>query len=226
LKREWCIPPKRDAEFVCAMEHVLDVYQRPFDASEPLVCMDETTKQLTQEVIEPLAPEPGRPARYDTLYRRNGVGVIFMFFAPLAGWRRVNVAQGKTRLDWAHQVKQLLDVDYPRARRVHLVLDNLNTHTGASLYEAFAPQEAHRLLSRLVFHYTPKHGSWLNMAEIELSVLSRQCLKRRIANLSLLAQEVTDWQTARNQRGAKANWQFKTKDARIKLRKLYPSLEA
>lgn len=205
------------------MEHVLDVYHQRANANQPVVCMDETTKQLTDEVIAPLPVRPGQPERYDTLYKRNGVGVIFMFFEPLAGWRRVSVTEGKTRLDWAHQIKQLLDVDYPKARKVHLVMDNLNTHGGASLYEAFEPQEAHRLLSRLQFHYTPKHGSWLNMAEIELSVLSRQCLNRRIANLAALRQEVDAWQTSRNQHKAKANWRFKTKDARIKLRKLYPT---
>jgi hypothetical protein len=207
------------------MEHVLGVYHSQFDADEPVVCMDETTKQLTEAVIAPTAAREGRPERYDTLYKRNGVGVIFMFFEPLAGWRRVSVAEGKTRLDWAHQIKWLLDVDYPEAHRLHLVLDNLNTHTGGSLYEAFAPEEAHRLLDRLVFHYTPKHGSWLNMAEIELSVLSRQCLRRRIATLTALDREVEAWATSRNQQKSKATWRFKTKDARIKLRQLYPTVE-
>jgi len=205
------------------MEQVLDVYTRPYDAEEPLVCMDETTKQLTQEVIDPLPARPGQPERYDTLYKRNGVAVLFMFFEPLRGWRKVNVTEGKTRLDWAHQVKQLLEHHYPRAKKVHLVLDNLNTHNGASLYEAFAPEEAHRLLSRLEFHYTPKHGSWLNMAEIELSVLSRQCLSRRIPGLDILRNEIGAWDTERNQKQATINWHFKTQDARIKLRKLYPT---
>jgi hypothetical protein len=205
------------------MEQVLDVYTRPYNAEEPLVCMDETTKQLTREEIDPLPARPGQPERYDTLYKRNGVAVLFMFFEPLNGWRKVNVSEGKTRLDWAHQVKQLLEHHYPRAKKVHLVLDNLNTHNGASLYEAFAPEEAHRLLSRLEFHYTPKHGSWLNMAEIELSVLSRQCLSRRIPELGILRNEIGAWQTQRNQKKAMIKWHFKTQDARIKLRKLYPT---
>ena len=206
------------------MEHVLDEYAQPYDPEEPRICMDETTKQLTKEVIEPLPPTPGTLRRYDTLYKRNGVAVLFMFFEPLRGWRQVNVAESKTRLDWAQQVKELLDVQYPTARKVHLIMDNLNTHNGASLYEAFAPEEAHRLLSRLKFHYTPKHGSWLNVAEIELSVLSRQCLNRRIADLEVLRREVAAWQQSRNQAKAKVNWHFRTPDARIKLRKLYPTL--
>jgi len=206
------------------MEHVLDLYQSAPNADEPLVCMDETTKQLTLEEIAPLPAEPGRSRRYDTLYRRNGVAVIFMFFAPHLGWRRVEVREGKTRLDWAHAVRRLLEADYPDARKIHLVLDNLNTHGGASLYEAFPAEEAHRLLQRLEFHYTPKHGSWLNMAEIELSVLSRQCLNRRIADRETLRDETHAWQSARNAKKIGANWQFKTEDARIKLDKLYPTV--
>ena len=201
---------------------MLDEYARPYDPDEPEVCMDETTKQLAEEVIAPLPPAPGRPARFDTLYRRNGVATLFMFFEPLRGWRRVNVAQGKTRIDWAWQVKELLDMHYPDAKRVHLVMDNLNTHNGASLYAAFPPEEAHRLLSRLVFHYTPKHGSWLNLAEIEFSVLSRQCLGRRIPNLETLHYELRAWYTQRNESKKKANWHFRTQDARIKLSRLYP----
>lgn len=201
------------------MEHTLDLYHQPYNPDEPVICMDETTKQLIQEVIEPQAAIAGRPRRYDTLYKRSGVAVLFMFFEPLAGWRRVAVTEGKTRLDWAYQIKHLLDVDYPHVRKIHLVLDNLNTHNGGSLYEAFSPTEAHRLLDRLEFHHTPKHGSWLNMAEIELSVLSRQCLNRRIANLATLSQETEAWQAERNESKTGANWQFKTKDARIILKK-------
>lgn len=186
--------------------------------------MDETTKQLTQEVIEPIPPAPGRPYRYDTLYKRNGVAVIFIFFEALRGWRQVNVTEGKTRIDWAWQIKELLDVHYPHAKKVHLVMDNLNTHNGASLYQTFSPEEAHRLLSRLEFHYTPKHGSWLNVAEIELSVLSRQCLNRRIPNREELNRELNAWQRDRNQTKSKVHWQFTTQDARIKLRKLYPTI--
>jgi len=223
LKEEWCIPPEQNAEFVYAMENTLELYQQPYDPQEPKVCIDETTKQLTQEVIEPLPAEPGQPERFDTLYKRNGVATIFMLFEPLGGWRRVAVTEGKTRLDWAWQVRQLLDEDYPEVRKVHLVMDNLNTHGGASLYEAFAPEEARRLLSRLEFHYTPKHGSWLNMAEIELSVLSRQCLDRRIPDGPTLVREIKAWQKDRNNLASKVNWQFTTKDARIKLRRLYPS---
>ncbi len=206
------------------MEHVLDLYHWAPNADEPLVCMDETTKQLTIEQIAPLSPKPGQPRRYDTLYRRNGVAALFMFFAPHLGWRRVATREGKTRLDWAQEVRRLLEEDFPHARKIHLVLDNLNTHGGASLYEAYSPDEAHRLLERLEFHYTPKHGSWLNMAEIELSVLSRQCLRRRLGNRETLSAETLAWQTIRNAEKIGANWQFKTEDARIKLRKLYPTL--
>jgi len=206
------------------MEQVLDLYAKPWNPDEPVVNMDETTKQLTEEVIEPLSPLPGEPQRFDTLYKRNGVAVLFMFFEALRGWRRVNVTESKTRKDWAWQIKELLDVHYPKAKKIHLVMDNLNTHDGSSLYEAFPPEEAHRLLSRLEFHYTPKHGSWLNVAEIELSVLSRQCLNRRIPDLGVLHDEIEAWQLERNQTRTKVNWQFTTHDARIKLRKLYPTI--
>lgn len=206
------------------MENILEVYQQPYDPNEPKVNMDETTKQLTAEVIEPLPLEPGKPRRFDTLYQRNGVATLFLFYEPLRGWRRVTVTEGKTRLDWAHQVKRLLDEDYPHARKVHLIMDNLNTHNGASLYEAFPPAEARRLLSRLAFHYTPKHGSWLNMAEHEFSVLSRQCLARRIADAPTLIRELTAWENDRNNQPAPAQWRFTTEDARIKLSKLYPTI--
>lgn len=206
------------------MESVLELYHKPYDRNEPVVCMDETTKQLTAEVREPMAVSAGRPERFDTHYRRNGVATIFMHFEPLRGWRKINVTEGRTRVDWAHQIRSLLDEHYPRARKLHWVMDNLNTHGGASFYEAFAPEEARRLLDRIEFHYTPKHGSWLNVAEIELSILSRQCLNRRIAEASTLIREIESWQTDRNHRASKVRWQFTTKDARIKLRKLYPSL--
>jgi hypothetical protein len=205
------------------MENTLELYHRPYDPQEPVVCMDETTKQLTQEVIEPLPAQPGQPERFDTLYRRNGVATIFMLFEPLGGRRRVAVTESKTRLDWAWQIKRLMDEDYPDVRKVHLVMDNLNTHGGASLYEAFAPTEARRLLARLEFHHTPKHGSWLNMAEIELSVLSRQCLDRRIPDAPALIAEIDAWQSDRNNRAGAMRWRFTTADARIKLRRLYPS---
>lgn len=206
------------------MENTLELYHQPYDPQEPVVCMDETTKQLTREVIEPLPVAPGRPERFDTLYQRNGVATLFMMFEPLSGWRRVSVSESKTRLDWAWQVKRLLDEDYPNVRKVHLLMDNLNTHGGASLYEAFAPREARRLLSRLVFHHTPRHGSWLNMAEIELSVLSRQCLNRRIPDAAALVRELEAWQANRNSQACKVKWRFTTNDARIKLHRLYPTL--
>lgn len=206
------------------MEQVLDLYALPQNPEEPVICMDETTKQLTREVIDPLPAQPGEPSRYDTLYKRNGVAVLFIFFCALGGWRQVNVAEGKTQVDWAWQIKELLDVHYPEAKKIHLVMDNLNTHTGASLYKAFPPEEAHRLLSRLEFHYTPKHGSWLNIAEIELSVLSRQCLNRRIPDREELRQEIEAWQKERNESRVKVYWQFRTDDARIKLAKLYPTI--
>lgn len=206
------------------MESVLELYHKPYDRMEPVVCMDETTKQLTAEVREALPASAGRPERFDTHYRRNGVATLFMHFEPLRGWRKIEVTEGKTRVDWAHQIRSLLDEHYRRARKVHLVMDNLNTHSGASLYEAFAPEEARRLLDRLELHYTPKHGSWLNVAEIELSVLSRQCMDRRIADAPALIHEIDRWQTDRNHRPSKVRWQFTTQDARIKLRKLYPTL--
>lgn len=205
------------------MEDVLDLYKRPYCPQEPVLTMDETTKQLTMEVIDPLPACPGHQQRYDTLYKRNGVAAVFMFFEPLAGWRRVNVTESKTRLDWAWQIRNVLEDRYPAARKVHLVLDNLNTHNGASLYEAFPPDEARRLLERLEFHYTPKHGSWLNVAEIELSVLSRQCLNRRIPDGPTLINEINAWQSDRNNKAAKVDWQFTTEDARIKLKRLYPT---
>ena len=206
------------------MEHVLDLYQRPYDPDEPVVCLDETTKQLTAEVIEPLPARPGQPQRSDTLYRRAGVATLFILFEPLAGRRWVTVSEGKRRVDWAWQVRRLLEEHYPQARRVHLVMDNLNTHNGASLYEAFEPELARRLLTRLQFHYTAVHGSWLNVAELELSVLSRQCLDRRIADAQQLQAEIDAWQRGRNNRANRVDWQFTCQTARIKLKHLYPSL--
>lgn len=205
------------------MEEVLELYKRPYHPREPVLTMDETTKQLTMEVIEPLPSYPGQPERYDTLYKRNGVATIFMFFEPLSGWRQVNVSEGKTRVEWAWQMREILDTRYHTARKIHMVLDNLNTHNGASFYEAFPPQEARRLLERLEFHYTPKHGSWLNVAEIELSVLSRQCLNRRVPDGPTLISEIDTWLSDRNNNATKVNWQFTTEDARIKLKRLYPS---
>ena len=208
------------------MEDVLTVYKQEYDPDKSLICMDETSKQLTHETRHPIAARPGEPKRYDYEYRRNGVCNLFMFSEPLMGRRHVSVTKSRTKLDWAAQIKDLLDVHYPEARKVTLVMDNLNTHTGASLYEAFEPQEARRLLDRLDIHYTPKHGSWLNMAEIELGVLSRQCLNRRIADQEKLSTEVAAWEARRNAADSKVDWRFTTDDARIKLKRLYPTISA
>jgi len=224
LKQQWCIPPKANAAFVCAMEDILEVYRRPHDPHKPLVCMDETTKQLTRETRRTVPAQPGIPARFDFEYERNGVSNLFMFYEPFGGNRYVSVTDRRTKVDWAFEIKELLDNHYPDAKKVILVMDNLNTHTGGSLYQAFAPDEARRLLNRLEIHYTPKHGSWLNIAEIELRVLTSQCLKRRIGDKQTLKQEVAQWQHKRNFLQAKVDWRFSTDDARIKLKRLYPTL--
>jgi len=206
------------------MEDVLAVYHRPYDPRFPQVCMDETSKQLVGETRTPLPAAPGRRARIDYEYARHGVRNLFVFVEPLRGWRHVRVTERRTKADWAHAIQDLVDVHYPAAERIVLVLDNLNTHVGAALYEAFPPAEARRLLDRLELHYTPPHGSWLNMAEIELSVLSRQCLDRRIPDHDTLVQEVAAWETRRNAHHTTISWRFTTADARIKLKRLYPSL--
>ena len=205
------------------MEDVLDVYTQPYDKDQPLVCMDETSKQQIREVRLPIGCEPGRERRYDSHYKRNGVSNLFMFFAPLDGWRHVKVTDRRTKIDWAWAMRELVDECFPDAEKITVVMDNLNTHSPSSLYEAFAPEEAKRILDRLELHYTPKHGSWLNMAEIELSVLARECLRRRIADQRALRREVAAWEAARNTKGSTVNWRFTTKDARIKLNRLYPS---
>jgi hypothetical protein len=187
--------------------------------------MDESSKQQTLEIRVPLPVEPGKPERFDTEYERNGVSNVFMFFEPLAGKRVVNVTNQRTAIDWAYQIRELVDIHYPNAKRITLVMDNLNTHVGGSLYKAFPPQEARRILERLEIHYTPKHGSWLNMAEIELSILSRQCLDRRIPDQATLREEVAAWVDARNARARPMEWRFTTEDARIKLKKLYPLIK-
>lgn len=206
------------------MEDTLDVYKKPYDSSHPVVCMDESSKQHTKEVRQSIEAKEGKPERYDTEYERNGVSNIFMFFEPLAGWRNVIVTDRRTALDWAYQIQALVDHYYPEATKIKLVMDNLNTHVGASLYKAFPPEEARRILEKLEIHYTPKHGSWLNMAEIELSVLSRQCLDQRIPDQQTLKMEVKSWVEKRNQNPSPMNWRFTTKDARIKLKRLYPKL--
>lgn len=208
------------------MEDTLEVYKAQYDPAHPVVCMDESSKQLTKEVRSPIEPKKGEPERYDTEYERNGVSSLFMFFEPLAGWRNVNVTDRRTAVDWAYQVRELVDQHYPEANKITLVMDNLNTHVGASLYKAFAPEEARRILEKLEFRYTPKHGSWLNMAEIELSILSRQCLDRRIPDQETLKNEVRAWKENRNNFPSPMNWRFTTEDARIKLKRLYPTIPA
>jgi transposase len=207
------------------MEDVLDVYTRPYDPLRPQVCMDETSKQLLRDTREPLPMEPGRPERRDYEYERGGVANVFMFMEPLAGRRWIDITEHRTKGDWAHQIEELLDVRYPEAERIVLVMDNLNTHTPASLYETFEPEEAKRLAEKLEIHYTPKHGSWLNMAEIELSVLSRQCLERRVPDFEALEREAHAWQDRRDGAGITVDWRFSTDDARIKLKRLYPSFQ-
>ena len=207
------------------MEDVLEVYKRPYDSEHPVVCLDETSKQLIGEVAVPVPAAPGQVAHYDYEYVRNGVANIFMIFEPLAGRRQVEVTDRRTKKDYALCLRKVADELYPDAEVIVLVQDNLNTHSPASLYEAFDPAEARRLMNRFEVHYTPKHGSWLDMAEIELGILGRQCLARRIDNVEDLRRETKTWKTDRDAAKAKVNWQFTTADARIKLRKLYPSIE-
>ena len=225
MKKGWCLPGAPSAEFVAAMEDVLEVYHRPYDVEHPVVCLDECSKQLIGEVREPLPPKPGHVAKQDSEYERKGTANVFMAVEPLAGQRTTRVTDRRTRVDWACFVQVLLVSVYPLAKKIVLVMDNLNTPGIASLYEAFAPAVARALAERLEIHYTPKHGSWLNMAETELSVLAGQCLDRRIDDRAWMAREVAAWQTARNARQARINWQFKTADARIKLKRLYPSFD-
>ncbi len=229
--KRYCIPERDRARFVAQMEEVLDVYAAPVEENCPLVCMDEASKQLLGDVTPPLAMEPakpdtqrpGKPKREDYHYARGGVRSIFMFFAPHLGWRRVAAGRRRTRVDWARQIRRLVDEDFPNARHITLVCDNLNTHAKASLYEAFEPAEAHRLASKLHIVYTPRNGSWLNVAEIELSILSEQCPDRRIATAEDLDRELAAWNKSRNDQAGKVRWQFTTADARIKLRRLYPT---
>jgi hypothetical protein len=216
------IPPDHNAEFVACMEDVLDLYERPYDARFPVVNMDEQPIQLIGETRIPLPPSPGQTEKYDYEYRRNGTAVNFLFTEPLASWRKVSVRETKTMVDWAQEIRTLLDVDYPQAEKVILICDNLNTHKIASLYEAFPPEEAKRLRDRLEIHYTPKHGSWLNVAEIELSLLTRQCLQRRLNDIQTVRQEATAWYQTRNEKRKSVDWQFRCEDARIKLKRLYP----
>ncbi|HWT77864.1 MAG TPA: IS630 family transposase [Candidatus Methylomirabilis sp.] len=223
--KTWCLPPKADADFVWHMEDVLEVYQLPYDPTHPVVCMDEASKQLIGEVAIPVPAAPGRAARIDYEYERKGTCNLFMMCEPLRGWRHVRVTERRTRRDWAECIKELVDVHYPAVEKIRLVMDNLNTHNGASLYEAFPPVEARRLLDRLEVHPTPKHGSWLDMAETELSILHRQCLNRRIDEPEEVRREVGPWEKDRNERECRIHWTFTLAAARIKLKRLYPSIK-
>ncbi len=207
------------------MEDVLELYRKPYDPKYPVLCMDEASKQLIAETRVPLPAKEGQLARYDHEYERKGVCSQILFVEPLRGWRKVFVCERRTMIDWALCLREILDLHYPDALQVRLVLDNLNTHTGTSLYEAFRPAEARRLLERVAFHYTPKHGSWLNMAEIEIGVMNGQCLNRRIDSQQLIAEEVAAWEKRRNQEEAKIKWSFTVSAARVKLTKIYPSIK-
>lgn len=219
------LPPKANAGFVAAMEDVLDVYARPYDPRRPQVCIDEGGKQLIGDVRSPLPVRPGSVRREDYEYERQGMANLFMVFEPLAGTRQVEVTQRKTNADFARLIRRLVDEWYPQAEKIVLVLDNLSTHGPAALYETFEPAEAWRLVQKLEWHYTPKHGSWLNVAEMELSVLARQCLDRRIADLEALRREVAAWVRSRNAAVARVDWRFTTAGARVKLKRLYPAIE-
>jgi len=219
------IPPEQNAEFVAQMEDILDLYQRPDDPQRPLICMDEQPVQLIQETRHPLPAQPGKPERVDYEYERKGTAALFLFTAPLAGWRRVSVREHRTAVDWAGEVRILLEEDFPDAEKIILICDNLNTHTIGALYKAFPPAQARALAMRLEIHYTPKHGSWLNVAEIELSVLTRQCLDRRIPDIERLRQEAQAWYQQRNDAQKGVDWQFTTADARIRLKRLYPQIQ-
>jgi hypothetical protein len=223
VKKKWCIPTV-GAEFVWRMEDVLDVYARPYDPKRPQVCFDEKSVQLIAETRHPLPPKPGQPERFDYEYQRRGTRNLFIYFQPLMGWRHIEVTERRTKVDFAHCMRYLVDDLFPDAEVVVVVLDNLNTHSPAALYEAYEPKEAKRILDRLEFHYTPKHGSWLNMVEIELSVLSEQCLDDRIPDENSLRRRIAAWEAPRNEQGATVHWRFSTPDARAKLKRLYPDV--
>ena len=234
----WCLPPLADARFVATMEDVLEVYERPYDEQRPVVCLDEAAKQILGEVREPLPMKPasasasasasgGQEERFDNEYERRGTCAMFMLFEPLVSWREVRVRERRTALDYAEVIRYLCDEKYPQVQKIILVQDNLNTHGAWSLYRAFEPHEPHepqRLAQRIEWHYTPKHGSWLNMAEIELSVLARQCLKERMQSQKILEEQVTAWQQRRNAQKVQVQWRFGLQDARCKIKRLYPKL--
>lgn len=221
----WVIPPDKNAQFVANMEQVLDVYKQPYSASNPVVCMDESPKQMIKETRVPIKMQKGQVAKHDSEYERCGVCDIFMACEPLLGKRFVEITEKRTKKDWARFIKNISDVYYKDANKITLVMDNLNTHSPSSLYETFKPEEAKRIWDRFEFVYTPKHGSWLNMAEIELKVLHSQCLSRRIDNIDEINRQVKAWQIHRNNRNAKVKWQFTNDKARIKLKRLYPTIE-
>jgi len=220
------IPPEQDGEYVARMEDVLAVYERPYDPSAPVICMDEQPVQLIEETREPIPAAAGRPVRVDYEYKRNGTANIFMFADPKAGRRKVSVTERRTKVDWAHEVRDLLDGTYAGVSKVTLVMDNLNTHTEGSLYEAFPPAEARRLAERLDIHYTPKHGSWLNIAENELSTLTKQCLSRRIGTIEELREQVAAWEHDRNATTVRVNWRFTIDRAREKMHRVYPEIQS
>lgn len=226
LQKQWIIPPQANADFVCAMEDVLAVYTRPYDPARPVVCLDELNKQRVAEIQTPVPVEPGPPARFDYEYERRGTANLFMINEPLIEQRHVTVTEQRTAVDFARVVRDLLEVRDPDAEPVVLVIDHLNTHKPAALSQAFEPAVARPLIDRLEIHYTPQHGSWLNMAEIELSILSRQCLDRRIPDLGTVTREVAAWEQARNASAQGVNWRFTTPNARIKLKRLYPSIQS
>ena len=220
----WCIPPKEDARFVAAMEDVLEVYERPYDEQRPVVCLDEAAKQILSEVRDPIPIQRGHEERFDNEYKRHGTCALFMLFEPLGAWRQVQVKTRRTAVDYADVIRFLCDEKYPDVEKIVLVQDNLNTHGVWSLYRAFEPNEAQRLAQRIEWHYTPKHGSWLNMAEIELSVLARQCLKERMENQQHIEEQVKAWQQRRNAAKVRLDWRFGVQDARCKLKRLYPKI--
>ena len=224
MKKQWCIPKDYNGEFVARMEDILDTYALPYDPKSPLICMDEQPFQLLDDVIKPLPMKPDRPCREDYEYERKGTCSIFVFTEPLKGWRHIEATKQRTRIDWAHQVEQLLTVYYPEAEKIRLVMDNLNTHTLGSLYQAFSAEKARSLAKRLEIHYTPKHGSWLNIAEIELSVVTRQCLGKRIPDMEALNATLSAWEKSRNNATNHVDWHFSATDARVKLKHLYPNL--
>jgi hypothetical protein len=225
-EEEWCIPPEQNGEFVCRMEDLLDIYTQPEDLQYPKVCIDELSKQLVGETRVPVPLEPGKPRRYDYEYERKGTCNIYMIFAPFRGRRWVKVTEHRGYQDWAYLMRDLVDVHFPDAECITVVVDNLNTHVGGALYETFEPAEAQRILAKLDLRYTPKHGSWLNMAEIELRVLSGQCLDRRIGQVHMVEREVKVWVAERDAAHATVNWRFTTDDARIKLKRLYPVIQS